>query len=70
MFPQQFQAPLFSALLFLVIASPATFKLVNDLLTVPLFKTKAISNGSPTKFGLVIHSVVFFALSYVFLKSK
>jgi len=70
MIPPQFEAPLYSAVLFLVVASPTTFKFVNDLITVPLLGVKATSNGVPTKTGLILHSLVFFALSYAFLKNK
>ena len=64
------KAPLFAALLFIVIAHPGTFKLVNDNLTWPILKIKAQNNGVPTKAGLVIHAIVFFALTYGFLKAK
>lgn len=67
---KEIQAPLFASLLFIVIANPATFKLVNDTLTWPILKVKAQSNGVPTKAGLVIHAIVFFGLTYAFLKSK
>ena len=64
------QAPLFAALLFIVIAHPGTYKLVNDYVTWPIIKIKAQKNGVPTKSGLLIHSIVFFALTYGFLKAK
>jgi hypothetical protein len=67
---REIQAPLFAALLFIVIAHPFTFKLVNDTLTWPLLKVKAQNNGTPTKAGLLIHAIVFFGLTYGFLKSK
>lgn len=67
---KEIQAPLFAALLFIVIAHPATFKLVNDLISWPMLKVKAQNNGIPTKAGLILHAIVFFAVTYGFLKSK
>lgn len=67
---KEIQAPLFASLLFVVIAHPATFKLVNDMLTWPVLKVKAQTNGVPTKAGLLIHALVFFAITYGFLKAK
>jgi hypothetical protein len=64
------QAPLFAALLFIVVAHPGTFKFVNDTLTWPVLKVKAQNSGVPTTAGLLIHAVVFFALTYGFLHSK
>lgn len=66
----KFQAPVFSALLFIVIASPTTFKFVNDFISVPVLRTKAVNAGVPTKFGLLLHALVFFALSFAFLSNK
>lgn len=70
MIPATIQAPLFSALLFIVIASPTTFKLVNDALAQPIFRMPAVQGGVPTKFGLLLHALVFFAISYMFLSNK
>lgn len=67
---REIQAPLFAALLFIIIAHPFTFKLVNDTITWPFLKQKAQNNGTPTKFGLIVHALVFFAITYGFLKSK
>ena len=66
----QIQAPLFAALLFIVLAHPGTFKLVNDVITWPVLKVKTQNSGVPTKAGLLIHAIVFFGLIYSFLKSK
>lgn len=70
MIPLQFQAPVFAALLFIVIGSPVTYKFTNDFITHPILKTKTHVGGMPTKFGLVLHALVFFALSYTFLAYK
>lgn len=67
---KEIQAPLFAALLFIVIAHPATFKLVNDTITWPILKVKAQNSGVPTKAGLIVHALVFFGITYSFLKSK
>ena len=65
----QIQAPLFAALLFIVIASPVTFAFVNSIVE-PLLKLKVAQNGQPTRFGLILHALVYFGLSYTFLKNK
>lgn len=70
MISSSLQAPLFAALLFVVIGSPVTYKLTNDLITFPLLKQKTHVGGAPTKFGLLLHAVVYFALVYGFLHSK
>jgi uncharacterized membrane protein (DUF485 family) len=70
MFPTKIQAPLFAALLFIVISSGRTYKLTNDFLTMPILKKKTVSAGVPTALGIVLHAIVFFALSYVFLANK
>lgn len=67
---KEIQAPLFAALLFVIIAHPATFKFVNDTITWPVLKLKAQQSGVPTRAGLLVHAVVFFGLTYGFLKSK
>lgn len=70
MIPPKFQAPVFAALLFVVIGAPVTYKVTNDFLTFPILKTRTHIGGMPTKFGLVLHALVFFALSYGFLANK
>lgn len=69
MIPAQIQAPLFAALLFIVIASPVTFSFVNALVE-PVLRLKVSQNGQPTRFGLILHAVVYFGLSFWFLKGK
>jgi len=72
MFPnfQTIQAPLFAAILFLVISAPTTYSVTNDYLTQPLFQLHTQHNGVPSRFGLLLHSIVYFALVYTFLKNK
>ena len=45
---------LYSALIFFLVANPATFKFVNSLLP------GVAVNGCPTSFGLLLHTFVFF----------
>lgn len=70
MFPEQIQAPLFAAVLFIVLGNPVMYKLTNDFLTMPLLKSRTHVGGMPTKLGLLLHAVVYFALCYTFLQSK
>jgi len=56
---------LYSALIFFLIANPITYKVVNSVLP------GVASNGCPTPFGLVLHTIVFFlALLGVMLLPK
>jgi hypothetical protein len=67
MISPRIQLPLFTALLFIVIASPDIFKFTNDALGEPLLRSRFIQlGGSPTKLGLVVHSIVFFLIMYLF----
>lgn len=52
---------LYSTLLFFLVANPATFTFVNSLVG------GVATAGCPTAFGLVLHSLVFFALSYALM---
>jgi len=62
-------ASLQSALLFLVVANPATYRLVNGIFGF-LFKVANSNTGAPTALGLVLHSVVFGLLAYVLMNIK
>jgi len=66
---KSYEAPLFASILFVVLASPVTFQLVNDILAAPL-GLKTVRGGIPTKFGVVLHALVFFLISLLFLKNK
>lgn len=46
-----------SGILFLIIASPFLFSVVNDM--VGIFGIKTANNGCPTIGGLILHSIVF-----------
>lgn len=45
---------LYSALIFFLVANPATFKVVNSIIP------GVAVNGCPTSFGLFLHTFVFF----------
>jgi len=62
-------ASLQSALLFLVVANPATYRLVNSIFGF-LFKVANSNTGAPTTMGLVLHSIVFGLLAYVLMNIK
>lgn len=52
---------LYSALLFFLVANPVTFRFVNSI--VP----GVARDGCPTAFGFVLHTVVFFSLSFLLM---
>ena len=51
----------YSALIFFLVANPVTFRFVNSLIP-----GVAVS-GCPTAFGFVLHTIVFFALSFLIM---
>ena len=53
---------LMSAALFYIVANPATFKLVNRLIS-----GVADAQGCPTRMGLFIHAVVFFLVTWALM---
>lgn len=53
------------ALVFLVVASPFVYGVVNNL---PVVQGKVVEDGEPTMFGLVLHTIVFFLLALTVLK--
>jgi len=59
---------LYSAIVFLIIASPLMFKIVNSILgrLIPI----ASPSGCPTIAGLVIHSIVFGLIVYGMMHLK
>lgn len=59
------QIAAFSALLFYVIANPITYSIVDALLS--NIGIKVAINGKPTGAGLVLHSIVFGAVSYLLM---
>ena len=67
---QSIQAPLFAAILFMVISASSTYAVTSEYLTEPLLGMPTHRQGVPTRFGLVLHAIVYFALVYTFLKNK
>jgi glucan phosphoethanolaminetransferase (alkaline phosphatase superfamily) len=47
-----------SALIFFLVANPVTFRFVNSIIP------GVASNGCPTAFGFILHTVVFFLVSF------
>lgn len=72
MFSRKFQAALMAALLFYVVSSPFTYKMVDKLIggvvtTVApsmAYWFKVAESGCPTNYGLLVHSAVFGLVSY------
>lgn len=60
--------PLIAALLFFIVGSPATYKLVQSVLGDVV--TIASAAGAPTIAGLAVHSVVFGALTLALMKLR
>ena len=48
-----------SALIFFLVANPVTFRFVNSIIP------GVANNGCPTAFGFILHTVVFFLVSFV-----
>lgn len=58
---------IFLALAFIIVASPATFKLTTRVLGVAKLRT-ADAAGTPTNLGLVVHAAVLVGLTHLFLR--
>jgi len=58
-----------AALLFLIVANPATYRLV-QMIFGSLFKVANSTTGCPSAMGLLLHAVVFGLLSYVLMMLK
>ena len=54
----KFKYSLYSALAFFLVANPVTFRFVNSLIA------GVATNGCPTAFGFVLHTLVFFGVVY------
>jgi len=52
---------LYSALIFFLVANPVTFRVMNSLIP------GVAVNGCPTSFGFMLHTVVFFGLSFLLM---
>jgi len=62
-------ASLQAALLFLIVANPATYRLV-QMIFGGLFKVANATTGCPSAVGLLLHAVVFGLLSYGLMMLK
>ena len=58
-----------AALLFLVVANPATYRLV-QMIFGGLFKVANATTGCPSTMGLILHALVFGLLSYGLMMLK
>jgi hypothetical protein len=54
-----------SAVLFLLFNSPQAYKLTSGFT-----KAKLYENGCPTNLGLIVHTIIFFLITYFFSMSK
>jgi hypothetical protein len=76
MFSVKFQNAALLAVLFFVLSSPMTYRLVDRVVgglvsaVVPQFSAlfKVAEAGCPTQYGLVVHSVVYGLVCYYFVK--
>ena len=66
MYTKQVKAAAFAGLLFYVISNPITYTIVDSVVR-SVFPLKVASNGKPTGAGLVLHSVVFAAVTFVLM---
>lgn len=75
-FSRKVQASLIAALLFFVISSPFTYKLVDNLIggivgaIIPQFASffKIAEAGCPTNYGLAVHAVVYGLVTYFLMQ--
>ncbi len=78
MFSRKFQASVISALLFFVVSSPFTYKIVDSLIggivhsIAPsmTYLFKIAESGCPTNYGLIVHSVVYGLVTYYLMGSS
>jgi hypothetical protein len=49
---------LYSTLIFFLVANPVTFRFVNSIIP------GVAINGCPTAFGFILHTIVFFLISF------
>jgi hypothetical protein len=76
MFSVKFQSAALLAVLFFVVSSPMTYRLVDRLVgglvsaVAPQLTSlfKVAEAGCPTQYGLVVHSVVYGLVCYYFVK--
>jgi hypothetical protein len=62
------QLALFTALLFIIISSQPVYKITNGISSSLVQLRLADAAGNPTRAGLVVHAIVFFAVVYGFAR--
>ena len=62
------QLSLQAALLFIILAAPATFRLTDGIFG-KLLNMRLHEGGQPTKIGLLLHAVVMYILFTLFVKA-
>lgn len=75
---RKFKASVVAALLFYVISSPFTYRLVDQVVgtivnaIVPqhIYVFKVSEDGSPTNFGLLLHAIVYGTITYHLMNSS
>jgi hypothetical protein len=67
MIPKVFHLPLFNALLFIILAMPGTFAMVDTVLT-EVNVDIVDAGGLPTRIGIIIHALVFALLTFFLMK--
>jgi hypothetical protein len=78
MFSRKVKAALVSALLFYVVSSPFTYKMVDKMIgglvetVVPsmAYWFKVAESGCPTNYGLLVHSAVFGLVTYYLMQQS
>lgn len=61
---------LLTALLFIIISSQPVYKLTNGIVSRVVGLRLADAAGNPTRAGLVVHALVFFACVYAYGKAS
>ena len=67
MFSPRLQTTIILALLFLVVSSPMMYTWVNGLIAKPVLRMPVVENNVPTRFGQVLHAIVFALLVHFFV---
>lgn len=60
------QSSLFAALLFVLVSSQPVYKLTNQVARSTVGLRLADGAGNPTRAGLIVHAIVFFAAMYAY----
>lgn len=57
-------AALFGALLFIIVSAPRVYQITDKLIGSVIQNRLADAAGNPTRLGMVVHALVFFAAFY------